>query len=91
MPKLRKLYLSECSVKRVPNLDQLKNLEELNLFSNPINNVDGILESSSISKMSYLQLSLNVGGNFEKFKEKILKKKPDAYLYAYEKQDQNNQ
>jgi len=44
MPKLRKLNLNDCSVTRVPNLGQLKNLEELTLFNNPINNVDGILE-----------------------------------------------
>lgn len=41
--------------------------------------------------MCYLQLSLNVGGNYEKFKEKILKKKSNVSLYVYEKQDQNNQ
>ena len=51
IPKLRKVAMKECSITRVPNMDQFKNLEELYLFGNPINNVDGILESSQISKM----------------------------------------
>lgn len=31
LPKLRRITMNSCQIKRVPNLDQIKGLKELNL------------------------------------------------------------
>ena len=49
---------------RIPNLDQLKDLDEVNLKGNAIKNIDILLSSTKFVSMSYFEMDLNVGNDF---------------------------